>query len=540
MAIKGSLKEAGLADVCQLLALGQKTGSLSVADGSRFGQIFFDRGRITYARIVNRRDRLGDILVRDGLLTQAQLERVLERQAREPDVRIGELLVAHGHLTREILTRYIRLQIEEAIYHLFTWSRGSFFFEVDARPDAADVIVSINPESLLIEAARRVDEWSVIEQKIPHMDLVFDIARDRVEQSEAELTPEQKRILQHIDGSRTVQELVDRSGLTEFAVGKALFGFIQAGFARPLGRRTEEVVRGREAELHERRNLGVAFYRTNMFDDAQREFQRVLDLDPSDFSTRYHLALIFLHQRRFRLAVRQLRLLVQEAGPHYGAFVNMSLALRSLGRYEDALLALDEAESLRPTAPQTQLARGITLLHAHSFAEARAAFEQYRARLGAGAVPATEYYYYASLVLALQEDLNGADQLLAEGMDVHPDAAPLLLLAGVIAERRGDLSGADRLHRRSLEIDGTIPQAHKNLGDVAYRRAEHQEALQHYLRAAQLEPNLGDDVFARIGNLLYKKQRVDAAVGYWRKALQLNPGNEIVRANLENAAHASG
>jgi tetratricopeptide (TPR) repeat protein len=540
MAIKGSLKEAGLADVCQLLALGLKTGSLSVADGSRFGQIFFDRGRITYARIVNRRDRLGDILVRDGLLTQTQLEKVLERQAREPDVRIGELLVAHGHLTREVLTRYIRLQIEEAIYHLFTWSRGSFFFEVDARPDAADVIVSINPESLLIEAARRIDEWSVIEQKIPHMDLVFEIARERVEQSEAELTPEQQRILQHIDGSRTVQELVDRSGLTEFAVGKALFGFIQAGFARPVGRRTQEVVRGREAELHERRNLGVAFYRTNMFEDAQREFQRVLDLDPTDFSTRYHLALIFLHQHRFRHAVRQFRMLVEESGPHYGAFVNMSLALRSVGRYDDALLALNEAESLRPGAPQTQLARAITLLHAQDFVEACAAFELYRDRLPSATPPATEYFYFAALAHALQQDPKRADQLLAEGMDAYPDSAPLLLLAGVIAERRGDAASADRSHRRALETDGTIAQAHKNLGDIAYRRAEHQEALQHYLRAAQLDPNLGDDLFARIGNLLYKKKRVDAAVGYWRKALQLNPGNEIVRNNLENAAHASG
>ncbi|MGH7463042.1 MAG: DUF4388 domain-containing protein, partial [Longimicrobiales bacterium] len=45
MAIKGSLKEASLADVCQLLALGQKTGCLSVADRTRFGQIFFDKGR---------------------------------------------------------------------------------------------------------------------------------------------------------------------------------------------------------------------------------------------------------------------------------------------------------------------------------------------------------------------------------------------------------------------------------------------------------------------------------------------------------------
>jgi hypothetical protein len=62
MAIKGSLKEASLPDVLQLLALGQKTGCLSIADRSNFGYIYFEKGRISYASIVNRRDRLGEIL----------------------------------------------------------------------------------------------------------------------------------------------------------------------------------------------------------------------------------------------------------------------------------------------------------------------------------------------------------------------------------------------------------------------------------------------------------------------------------------------
>src|SRR5512147_3042963 len=93
MAIKGSLREASLADVCQLLSLGFKTGRLAVADGSRLGQIFFERGRIMYARIINQRDRLGDILQRAGLVTRAHVEAALEEQARRPDRRIGELLV---------------------------------------------------------------------------------------------------------------------------------------------------------------------------------------------------------------------------------------------------------------------------------------------------------------------------------------------------------------------------------------------------------------------------------------------------------------
>src|SRR5258708_2032767 len=140
MAIKGSLKEASLPDVLQLLAMGKKTGCLAVTHRNNFGYIYFDKGQICYASIVNRRDR------------------------------IGELLVAQHAITREDLHKQIRLQIEEAVYFLFTWMLGTFNFEAEVRPEEQDFLVSINPESLLLEGARRVDEWTLIEKKIPAFD----------------------------------------------------------------------------------------------------------------------------------------------------------------------------------------------------------------------------------------------------------------------------------------------------------------------------------------------------------------------------------
>src|SRR5687767_11103322 len=124
MAIKGSLREASLPDVLQLLAMGQKTGCLSVADRSSFGTIYFSKGRISYASIVNRRDRLGDILVKNGLITQQELDSAIQAQTRQRDKRLGEILIEQKILTREELHRYIRLQIEEAVYFLFTWTQG--------------------------------------------------------------------------------------------------------------------------------------------------------------------------------------------------------------------------------------------------------------------------------------------------------------------------------------------------------------------------------------------------------------------------------
>src|SRR5256712_5542865 len=101
MAIKGSLKEASLPDVLQLLALGQKTGCLSIADRSNFGYIYFDKGRICYASIVNRRDRLRDILVKHPKNTSNQLHAPTHRQSQERDKKLGEILVGMGVISQE-------------------------------------------------------------------------------------------------------------------------------------------------------------------------------------------------------------------------------------------------------------------------------------------------------------------------------------------------------------------------------------------------------------------------------------------------------
>ncbi len=533
MAIKGSLKEASLADVCQLLALGQKTGCLSVADRSRFGQIYFDQGRITYARIVNRRDRLGDLLVRDGEIAQEQLDEVLVQQARQPDKRVGELLVERRIITAGDLTRYIRMQIEEAIYHLFTWSRGNFFFEVDEKPDPADVMISINPESLLLEAARRVDEWSLIEKKIPSFDLLFEVDHSRLDSASVALTSEQEDLIPLLDGTRTLSEIVDRTGYTEFEVGKALFGLLQAGFAHQVGRRSEEPGRARDAEIQERRNLGIAFARAGMLDEATREFQRVADLDVTDHVARFQLALIALRRREYRDAVRQLKSLLEDAGPRYGAFINLAVALRRLGRTPDALLVLNEAEGLRAGTPRVSLQRATTLLAGGHYASASREFEEYRVRLGEDERPVAVYFYLGGLCAAVRSRRNQADRLVAAGLQLYPECAPLLLLEGLLHERRGDLDAADRSYRRAMEEDPGIAQAHKNLGDVSYRRGLLEEAIEQYRRAAELEPALGDDVWAKLGNLHLRNRNRDQALRAWSRALELNPDNEVVRNNLQ-------
>jgi len=540
VAIKGSLKEASLADVCQLLAMGRKTGCLSVTDRSRFGQIYFDRGRITHATIVNRRDRLGDLLIRDGVLRPDELRAAIDRQGVESDRRLGELLVEEGVLSRSRLEEYIRHQAEEAVYTLFTWTQGSFYFEVDQYPDEGEVLLSINPESLLLEGARRVDEWGLIEKKIPTFDLLFEVEADRVREAGVELTSEQERILPLLDGTRTIQELIDETGLGEFAVGKALYGLIQAGFAHRVGRRQKSPGNARHAEVQEHRNLGVAFYRAGLLTEAVREFRRVLEFQPGDAHASFHLALIAVRKGEDRDAVRLFQRLIESVGPSRGAFVNLAYVLERLGRTDEAWLVLDEIERRWPGTAVVSLSKGVLRLEAGDFAAAEEHLAEYRERLGAGESPSAPYYYYAALAAAIGGRTADADALVAEGLGAYPSCAPLHLLAGGIAERRGDYATAEECYRRAVEEDADLAHAHKGLGDVAYREKRFAEALEHYERAVKLAPELGDDVYTRLGNLYYERKDRSLALEHWRRALALNPDNHMVRNNIEVVTHVFG
>jgi tetratricopeptide (TPR) repeat protein len=488
--------------------------------------------------VVNRRDRLGDLLVRDGLLAQEQLAAARQLQRAHPEQKLGEILIARGFMTEQDLHLYIRIQIEEAIYHLFTWSRGNFFFEADERPDT-EITVSINPDTLLLEAARRIDEWSQIEKKIPSFDLVFEIDQARLVSSDIQITPDQRRTLQLFDGVRTVQEVVEESRLDEFDVGRALFGLIQAGFANQVERKAvPDPTRGRTAEILERRNLGVAFYRAGMWEDAAREFRRVLELNAADFDARFHLALVSLRAEKYREALRQMKALLEEAGPSFAVFINMAYALRRLGRPNDALLVLSEADTLRPHTTAVALSRGVAYLEAGALDDALASFREYRERVVASQQPPAIYYYYAALAHAISGDLQLADQVITDGLGVHGAKPPLLLLAGAIAERRGEYSLAERYYRQVTDEDSHLIHAHKNLGDVAYKRSAIHEAADHYKRVVAMDPEFGDDVWAKLGNIAYKQQIRDEAVRCWQRALELNPDNQVVRNNLDIVAGA--
>lgn len=541
MAIKGSLKEASLPDVLQLLSMGQKTGCLSVADRSNFGYIFFDHGQITYASIVNRRDRLGDILVKSGLITADQLQAAIDRQAHVRNKRLGELLVEMGFLSRPDLERYMRVQIEEAVYYLFTWSSGTFSFESEVRPEEQDFLVRISPESLLLEGARRVDEWGLIEKKIPSFDIIYVVERARIESAGVQLTSEQERILPLLDGKRDVTSVIEDSGLLEFGVGKALYGLITAGFAHRLGKTiiAEVVPAANTARIEEHRNLGLAFYKTGMCDEAGREFRRVIDLAPSDEQAHFYVGLVALRQGRWADALDALRHAAETGGGRAPILHNLALALEQMGRLAEAEAAFAAAANALPHNVRILVGWAIVALKRGEGIEAVARLDKAREHLG-GKTPGALWYWARTLAAVTAGQEAPALAYAQEGAAAYPRSAALRNNLAVLLERAGQAEAAEQLLAGALEDDPTLPQLSKNLGDLFYKSGRAEEARAAFQRAIKLAPGLGDDTYFKLGNLAFKFQQQPEAVAFWREAVALNPANDIARRNLTAVDGSAG
>ncbi len=534
MAIKGSLKEASLPDVLQLLSMGKKSGCLSVTHRNNFGSIFFDKGKISYASIVNRRDRLGDILVRGGILTQAQLDEVIQLQGRTRGKRLGELLVDRGMLTRDDLHGQIRVQIEEAVYFLFTWVEGTFNFEADIRPEEQDFLVSINPESLLLEGARRVDEWSLIEKKIPSFDIVFEVDRRRLDESDAALTAEQRLLVPLVDGRKDVAALVDESGLVEFEVGKALFGLATAGFLHRVGK-TKPVEAVADTRLEEHRNLGIAFYRTGMLDEAVREFRRVAELRIDDSGARFYLGLAHLRLGKWAEALTHFEAASRQRAAKGAVFHNLALAFERLGRLDEAHAALDQARARGGDEdPRVHISLGVLALREGLPAEADEHFMRARPLFGKKQ-PSAVWFHSAALAAALSGQLDKAVQLLREGTEVHPHAAGLHNNLAVALVASGDSRAALEAIDRGITEDPGLAPLHRNRGDILLAAGQGDQALEQYLRAVKHHETLGPEIWSRIGDLRSEHGEDEAAVAAWERALVLDPAHGNARARLDAA-----
>jgi hypothetical protein len=269
MALKGTLRDFGLSDIFQLISHQRKTGILYLEDKGKSVAVTFDEGKVVGAEIgsskTQEKERVGDILVKSGLIDMGRLDECLQEQKRTAK-KLGVILTEKNYLTEELFRAALAFQIKETLYKIFQWVSGTYKFDTGKISYDKQFISPLPAEYILMEAARIIDEWPGVQNKIPSMEIVFaqvpeaeeKIVRSSQQEQGAEeeddldfdilgedkpktydsdkilLSAAQERVFDLVNGQFTVSDVAYRSLLGDFEASKVLVDLSGFGLIKPV------------------------------------------------------------------------------------------------------------------------------------------------------------------------------------------------------------------------------------------------------------------------------------------------------------------
>lgn len=238
--LQGNIERFTLPEIFQLVSSGRKTGTLGIQRDDDIVMVYFKNGSVIYSYGPRKTYHLGRMLVEKGRITPEQLDEAINEQAHQQAAgkRLGQILIDKNYIDRVDLEEVIRRQVEELIYSLMSWERGSFKFYENQFPTEEEIVVNLSTENIVLEGMRRLDEMTRLKDYLPDFSVVYTLAPSEPDQKrDIAMEPEEWNILALVDGHRDINEVVNASPLESIETLKKMASLHLAGLIRPAEKR---------------------------------------------------------------------------------------------------------------------------------------------------------------------------------------------------------------------------------------------------------------------------------------------------------------
>lgn len=324
MSIQGDLQSSDLSSVFQMLALNQTTGLLRVhdrRDSLRSRSLVLDGASIGVHAMPN--SDTGGLQWVEQELIPLEVWNDLHRRSESVGMQIGELARSEGTLSPELAQAASRQAQFESILEVFLWPNVVFSLDESVVPADQEGRVFFQVDRIVMESARRQDEWDRIRALIADGHHIFHLnPKDPAGSSASEIVPVSSALLGFVDGVRGLQETVNETGLSRYSCGIHQAALLSSGHIVPMA-------------LDDLLISGDRMLRENIPVEALRLFRSALRFNRRSVSIHKRIAVAHESVEQFARAGAHLR------------FCSFLLARK--GQAADAYKAALRAHSLVPT-----------------------------------------------------------------------------------------------------------------------------------------------------------------------------------------------
>ncbi len=301
MSFGGDLRTFDVFDLLGGLTGRTRPGVLQMTRRSTKKRLAFRDGQLQWSSSNDPRETIGQALVRDQLIQEEALFRALLKQEAAKDKRrLGEILIAEGLLAEAQLMQTLRGNAEAHLYDLCLWGDGRFEFddEKPPAPEASDLKIDLRP--LLEEGRHRRQRWAELRSRFGSNEVTFRLITDPVSVAD----PLQRQMVDLAAWGKTLAAISLESRRSEYETtlliaelcdrGVLAADRIEAGAPEtdPVGI-INTLLAGAQMRLNEGR-----------FDAAIEAYERVLSLDGVNQSAKKGILAVSQARERAKRAKR--------------------------------------------------------------------------------------------------------------------------------------------------------------------------------------------------------------------------------------------
>lgn len=214
MAIHGSLNTMPLSELLGWVQSTKRSGTVTLERDGAEWELRLEAGRVVgYFGPEMWDDNLGRVIVTSALLTEEDLRLAMQR-GRARDRSLMLVLVNEGFMTAEQLHEVLGELAAESLHDMFLDLPGQFVYSdaseqgiaFDLDDFARFVSVDLGVNELLLEGARRQDEWEAMRHRYPTENIVVRVNPEQMPPLET-LPVRQRRIVASLAAGQVISDI---------------------------------------------------------------------------------------------------------------------------------------------------------------------------------------------------------------------------------------------------------------------------------------------------------------------------------------------
>tara|TARA_Y100000385_G_scaffold291713_1_gene371639 strand:- start:2830 stop:4458 length:1629 start_codon:yes stop_codon:yes gene_type:complete len=276
--------------------------------------------------------------------------------------------------------------------------------------------------------------------------------------------------------------------------------------------------------------LAYQYLRNGYYDKSEYFFEKSLEINSTDRFALYYLSTLYRESGKFDKSIKLSEIHINSYPKDKEGYISKSISLLSLQRFDLAIKQLLEALKIFPDDFEINYFLGLSYYSLNEFNSS----EKYYIK----ALLLDEKSITAMHGLAMVYDQNNkwdkSDKLYTDLIAINiNDAQAYNNYAYSLIERNEDIEYALTLAQKAIELSPKTSSYLDTIGWIYFKMNEFEKAKE-YIGEAIVYDEGSSVVLEHYGDVLIKLNELDEALIFYKKALELDLENELLKEKISN------